>query len=78
MAASRRIKMLELAFATRLLYRRRHGVELTAAGRQVVEYSRTIFVQLASMTKAVSSASPADVIAGENLGRARRVQRSTN
>lgn len=78
MAASRRIKMLELALATRLLYRRRHGVELTAAGRQVVEYSRTIFVQLASMTKAVSSAPPADVIASENLGRARRVQRPTN
>ncbi|MBX9613271.1 MAG: LysR family transcriptional regulator [Burkholderiales bacterium] len=73
MAASRRIRLLEAALAKRLFYRRRHGVELTAAGRQVVEHSRTIFVQLVSMTKAVSCAPPADVVDGENLGRARSV-----
>ena len=72
MAASRRISLLEAALDKRLFYRRRHGVELTAAGRQVVEYSRAIFVQLVSMTDAVNSAPVVDVIDGENLGRARR------
>lgn len=69
MAASRRIRSLEAALAKRLFYRRRHGVELTAAGRQVVDHSRAIFVQLESMTTAVSSTPAADVIDGENLGR---------
>jgi DNA-binding transcriptional LysR family regulator len=74
MAASRRIRLLEAALATRLFYRRRHGVELTAAGRQVVEHSRTIFVQLVSMTNAVNSAPIAEGIGPENLGRARLAQ----
>jgi DNA-binding transcriptional LysR family regulator len=75
MAASRRIRLLEAALAKRLFYRRRHGVELTAAGTQVVEHSRTIFLQLDSMSDAVSSTPPADVMDGENLGRARSGRR---
>lgn len=75
MAASRRIRLLEAALGSRLFYRRRHGVELTAAGRKVVEHSSTIFVQLDSMTNAVRNAPPAEVIVGENLGRAGRRQR---
>jgi DNA-binding transcriptional LysR family regulator len=73
MAASRRIKLLEAALGRRLFYRRRHGVELTTAGRQVAKYSRAIYEQLVSMTVAVKSAPVADVIDGENLGRARSV-----
>ncbi len=74
MAASRRIKLLEAALAKRLFHRRRQGVELTTAGRHVAEYSKTIFVQLVSMTNAVSNAPAADVINGENVGRAGRSQ----
>jgi molybdate transport repressor ModE-like protein len=77
MAASRRIKVLEAALAKRLFYRRRQGVELTAAGRQVAEYSKEIFAQLVSMTNAVNSAPAAHTIDGENLGRAGRGQRPT-
>jgi DNA-binding transcriptional LysR family regulator len=72
MAASRRIKVLEATLAKRLFYRRRHGVELTAAGRQVVDYSRTIFEQIVLMANAVNSAPAADVVGGENVGRGRR------
>jgi len=76
MAASRRIKLLEATLAKRLFYRRRHGVELTAAGRQVVDYSRMIFEQIVSMTNAVSSVSAVDVVGRENVGRGRRGQHS--
>ena len=78
MAASRRIKVLEVALSKRLFYRRRQGVELTAAGRQVAEYSREIFAQLVSMTNAVNGTAAADTIDGENLGRAGRGQRPTD
>lgn len=71
MAASRRIRLLEAALAKRLFYRRRHGVELTAAGTQVVEHSRSIFVQLVSMTNAVNAAPIAEGLGPENSGRAR-------
>lgn len=69
MAASRRIRILESALAKRLFYRRRHGVELTDAGRHVVEHSRTILAQITSMTCAVRDGTARDVIGPENLGR---------
>lgn len=72
MCASRRIQMLEEILGFALFYRRRSGLELTAAGRVVAERSATILQWMEDMVSAAQQAPRPTGELFENCGRTRK------
>lgn len=78
MCASRRLQILEESLGLALFYRRKSGLELTAAGFVVAEHSLRIFQLMEEMVLVAQEAPPPIGEVFENSGRPARKSGNTH